>query len=120
MEIVINNLEEMKQYYDEVRNTYVFKKGGEYPDYVIFNFDVSVGANIDANDILANDITAINIKARNIKAHKIYCSNLRASVTHAYKIKARSIKSAIIDVAFLETNVLECCGLKADNVMIGK
>lgn len=120
MEIVLNNSEEMKQYYDEVRNTYVFKKGGKYPDYVIFNFDVSVGANIEAWDILANDITAINIKARNVKAHKIDCSNLRASVTHAYKIKARKVISAIIDVVFLEANVLECCGLKVDNVMIGK
>ena len=90
--ITINNLEEMKKYYVEEINTYVFN------DNVEFNFDVMVNSDINARDITAYDIKALNIKANDIGALDINAWDIEAdnisyyAICFAYKnIKCKSI-----------------------------
>ena len=72
MKKVFNNLEEMKKYYDEGKNTYVFKEGGEHIEEVIFTFDIKVDANIDALNIKAFNLETMNINALNIPLVYLY------------------------------------------------
>jgi hypothetical protein len=78
--ITINNLEEMKKYYDEQLNTFVFD------DDVEFTIDIEVESNIKALDI-----KAWNIKAYNIKAGDIYARDINANDIDAWNIKAQNI-----------------------------
>ena len=87
----INNLDEMKKYYDENTNTYIFKEDGEYIDLVIFNFDLDIKANIDACDINARDINAWNIESCDINAININAYDIIADDINAYDIKANNI-----------------------------
>lgn len=57
-----NCLKEIHKYYDAKTNTYIFKEGNLYIDYVIFNFDLYVDANINALNIIGQDINASNIQ----------------------------------------------------------
>ena len=63
--IVINNQEEMKLYYNEKINMYLFN------DDVKFICDIVVDSGINAWDINALDIKALDIKAENINANNI-------------------------------------------------
>lgn len=97
MEIVFNNLEELKEYYDEKTNTYVFKENDEYLN-VVFNFDLRAGASINAWDIKANNICANNINARNIEAldinaMSIYACNIDANNINVYDIRGFDINA---------------------------
>ena len=68
--ITIHNLEEMKKYYDEKANIYIFSEDLT----LMFDVDVDsdiVGNGITARNIKANDITAYDINACNIKAQNI-------------------------------------------------
>lgn len=65
--ITINNLEEMKKYYDEKANVYIFS------DDLTLMFDVDVDS-----DIVGYDITARNIDAYNIKAWDITALDIKA------------------------------------------
>ena len=86
-----NNLEEMKEYYDEENNSYYFKEDNEYIDLVIFNFDLDIKANIDACDINARDINAWNIESCDINAININAYDIIADDINAYDIKANNI-----------------------------
>ena len=44
------SLEEIQKYYDKETNTYVFEENGSYIDLVVFNFNLSIDANIEAFD----------------------------------------------------------------------
>ena len=81
--IKINDLFDMKKYYNADANTYEFKnEDGGFED-VEFCCDISVNSNIYAsnikayniiaNDLIATDIHAGNIIANNINAHNIIC-----------------------------------------------
>ena len=99
-----NSLDEIQKYYNEDANTYIFKEDGKYIDFVVFNFDLDIEANIDAGCIDALNINAINIKAwdvytRNLDAYNIVAWNIYAwnisyfAVCFAYdNIKCKSIK----------------------------
>ena len=73
-----NNLEELKPYYDEKTNTYIFKEKGRYID-VKFNFNLIVDANIDAHNITADNIDACNISfhAFCISYNNIKCTSIK-------------------------------------------
>ena len=89
-----DSLEEIQKYYNKKTDTYVFKEDNEYIDLVIFNFDLSIDANIEARDINAWDIDCFNIKACDIKARNIKANNISYhAVCVAYRsIKCKSIK----------------------------
>ena len=94
--ITINNLEEMKKYYDEQLNTFVFD------DDVEFNIDIDVesyinACNIKALDIKAYDIKALDINACNIKAQNIKAWNINAYDIDAWDINAHNINAWDID-----------------------
>ena len=86
-----NSLEEIKKYYDEETNTYVFKEHGKYIDLVILNFNLNISANIIAKSITAGDITALNIKFWDIKAKDINAKNIEAKDINAKNIEAKNI-----------------------------
>lgn len=97
--IIINNLEEMKKYYEEETNTYVFREN------VKFTFDLCIKANINALNIEACDIEARNIEALNINAGDI----------EAGDIDARNIEAGDIDyygVCFTYNNII-CNSIKS-------
>ena len=79
-----NSIEELKPYYNEETNTYVFNEDVE------FNFDLIVDSNLDAHNI-----EALNIDVRYIKAH-----NIEASDIIAYNIDARNISYYAVCVAY--------------------
>jgi hypothetical protein len=90
--ITINNLKEMKKYYDKQTNTYVF-----YDD-VEFTIDIDVESNIDAynieaKNIYARDINAYNIDAWNICAHDINARDINACNIEAHDINAQDINA---------------------------
>ena len=89
--ITINNLEEMKKYYDKQTNTYVF-----YDD-VKFNIDIEVKSNINAYDIYAYDIEANDIHARDINAWNINACDINARDIYACDINARDIEARDIN-----------------------
>lgn len=110
------NLEEMQEYYDENSNTYIFKEDDEYIDWVIFNFDLNIEANIRTRDIFAPSITAWNIDAWNIDAWNIEAYDIRALDIDADNIiagniKARNIKYYAVCCAY---NSIRCRTIKGE------
>ena len=102
-----NSLKAIKKYYDESTNTYVFVENEEYIEVVVFNFDLNVEANIEANDIEAEninawDINACNINANNIKVRDVHASNINAWNIDAYNIKAGDIITGDISACNIE------------------
>lgn len=90
--ITINNKEELKEYYDEGTNTYVFD------DDVTFNCNIDIESdikaeyvkswNIKVNDIDAHDIETFDMNANDINAIALYTLDLRANTITAKKISA--------------------------------
>ena len=85
--IVINNQEEMKLYYNEKINMYLFN------DDVKFICDIVVDSGINACDINAFDIKAWDIKARDINACDINACDIKAGNIKALDINARDINA---------------------------
>ena len=106
-----DNLEEMERYYNKEINTYVFKENGSYIDLVIFNFDLKVGAHIDAGNIVACNINAYNVDAINIDARNIKSWDIKA-----YNIKADNIKSYDIKADDIVANNIDAWDIKARNI----
>ena len=100
------SFDEIQKYYDEKSNTYIFKENGEYIDLVVFNFDLSIEANINACDIDALDIKAWNIVAFNITANDIIAHNIIALNIFAYNINAN----------YINTNNLIANNIKANDI----
>ena len=120
------SLEEIQKYYDKETNTYVFEENGYYIDLVVFNFNLSIDANIEAFDIKAHDITANdinvndikvwNINVRNIiaydiKAHDIIANNVYAHDINAWDINAKDI--SYFSVCFARGNI-KCRSIKSN------
>ena len=103
MKKVFNSLEEMNKYYDEGKNTYVFKEGGEYIEEIIFTFDIKVNANIDALNIKAFNLETMNINALNIEAH-----NITAKDIYANNIKAYDNESGLYGYAEIDKPDINC------------
>lgn len=78
--IVINNQEEMKLYYNEKINMYLFN------DDVKFICDIVVDSGINAWDINALDINACDIKAWDIKARDINALDIKANNISFYAV----------------------------------
>ena len=67
---IFKNLEEIKPYYNEETNTYIFSENNRLIDIKI-DFDLNIKCNINALDIKARGIKALDIKARDINAFDI-------------------------------------------------
>ena len=92
-----DNLEEIQKYYDKKRKTYIFEEDGNYIGLVIFRFDLKVGANIRALNIIGKDIEVLNIKALDIRAGDINALDIVAGNINAVNIRARDIDAFDID-----------------------
>ena len=92
-----NSLKEIQKYYDKETNTYIFKENGEYIEVVVFNFDLSIDASINAYNIEAWNIQAHNIDADNINAYNINADDIDALNIQAFDIKARDINACDIN-----------------------
>lgn len=93
-----NSLEEIQKYYEKGNNAYVFTENGDYIDLVILNFNLNVGANIEALNINAWNIDCLNINADNInanhiKARDVYASNINAWNIESWYINCLDIKA---------------------------
>ena len=108
-----DNLEEMERYYNKETNTYVFKENGSYIDLVMFNFDLKVGAHIEAGNIIAHNINAYNVDAINIDANDIKTWDIKA-----YDIKADNIKSYDIKADDIVANNIDAWDIKARNIQV--
>ena len=86
-----NSFEEIKKYYDEKSNTYIFKENDEYIDLVVFNFDLNTSANIEAGCIDAMNINAVDIRAWDIDTRDLNALNIDASDIYAWDIYACNI-----------------------------
>lgn len=104
-----NSLEEIQKYYDEKSNTYIFKEKGEYIDLVVFNFNLSIEANIIAWDIKAKDINAWYITAKDINARHINAYDIDAGYINASNIYANDI--TYFSVCFAYNNI-KCKSIK--------
>ena len=95
---VFNNLEELKRYYDEETDTYIFKENNEYIEEIIINFDLNIESNIEASNISAPSITAkkvfaCNIHTWDINTGDIYSNDIYAGVIHARDVNAQTIRT---------------------------
>ena len=106
-----NSLKEIKKYYDESTNTYVFVENEEYIEVVVFDFDLNVEANIDAYDIEALNINAWDIKACNINADNIKVRDIEALNINAWNIDAYNIKAEDII-----TGDISACNIEAGDI----
>ena len=89
---IFNNLEEIKPYYNEETNTYIFSENNRLIDIKI-NFDLNIECGITALDITANNINARDINTGNINASNINAVNIKACDIKAGDIKAWDIKA---------------------------
>jgi hypothetical protein len=103
--ITINNLEEMKKYYDEHFNTFVFD------DDVEFTINIDVESDIKACDIKAKNIDAWNINADDIYAHDINAQDINARDINADDINARDICARDINA-----RNIKALDIKADDI----
>lgn len=85
--IKLNKLEDLKPYYVEEINTYVFN------DHIKITFNLYIRANIDAWNINARDINAYNIDAWNINAGHINANDIKARHINTHDINANDIKA---------------------------
>ena len=83
--VIINNVDEMRQYYNSATNTYDFQENGQPLSIVLMN-DFITKASIKAKNITAKDITALNIDALNITARDISVDNIFSKNINAREI----------------------------------
>ena len=113
---VFNNLEEMKRYYDEETDTYIFKENDEFIDEIIINFDLNVESDIVACVVRATSITAKNIHARNITAWEINACDIKCVNINAGMIKARDIDGLHIKSMNIYARDIKAFGLISVNI----
>lgn len=94
--VIINNVEEMRQYYNSATNTYDFQENGQPLSIVLMNDFVTKASikakNITAKGINCNSIIAYNIKALDIIAKDtINCKYIMVENLTSYKINASNI-----------------------------
>ena len=103
---VFNNLKEMKRYYDEETDSYIFKENGKFIDEIIINFDLNIESNIEAHNVRGTSITAKNIHVRNISAWEI----------NAYDIDSRCIDVGVIQARDIYTSTIEAMDIYARDI----
>jgi hypothetical protein len=85
--LIFNNLDEMKLYFLEERNEFVFIGDVEFKFNLNVDSDIFVFGDIDGNDITAKNIEAWDINATNILADSIDAfRNLKAKNIFAEKL----------------------------------
>ena len=109
-----NSLKDIQKYYDKDTNTYVFEENGSYIDLVVFNFDLSIDANIEAFDIKAD-----NIKSYDIKADDIIVHNINANDINAFNINANNIKARDVDANNIDAWNIDAYNIKAGDIITG-
>ena len=87
-----NSLEELKKYYNEETNTYIFREGENWFN-VDIQFNLKIESNIKAWDINARDINAWDINAWDINARDINAWDINARDINARDIKACDINA---------------------------
>ena len=107
---VFNNLEEMKPYYNEETNTYIFSENNRLIDIKI-DFDLNIECNIKARNIKSLDIKACNINSCNIKA-----CDIKAWDIEALDIKARDIQAFDINASNINACDIKALDIKAENI----
>ena len=117
-----NNLEEVQEYYNKETHTYAFIENDEYINLVIFNFDLNLDANIEAQHIYAVNINARDIKAWNVIASDINARNIYGWDIEAHNIQAGcidvdNIKAKDIDVEDIHAHTIYANNIKADNIL---
>lgn len=100
---IFKNLEEMKPYYNEKTNTYIFSENNRLIDIKI-DFDLNIECNINADDINARDINAWDIKAWDINAWNINARGIKARDINAWNINAGDIKACDINALDIKAN----------------
>ena len=111
-----NSLDEIKKYYDEKINTYVFKEDNKYIRLVVFNFDL----NISALDIRALDIDVHNLNARDIEADNIYCTgNIDALYISAKDIRVEDFRALEVDVSDIDARNIRIDDIIAKDILAG-
>lgn len=108
--IVINNQEEMKPYYNEEINMYLFN------DDVKFICDIVVDSGIDACDIDARDINAWNINAWNINAWEINAWDIKSRNINAWDIEVGNINACNINTLDITAWDINARNIKANNI----
>lgn len=108
--IVIENTEEMKKYYNEETNTYVFD------DDVEFVVGVCVDSNIVALNIIASDINAYNITACDINARDINAEDIIAGDINVRDIIAGDIIAGDIDTRNIDARNINACDINAYDI----
>lgn len=112
----INNLDEMKKYYDKNTNTYIFKENGDYIDLVIFHYNLKVASNIDARDIYVCNINVVNINAHNIDASDVIAVSIKVNNINAYDIVVCDIDAHNIDANDINTLDIKAHYIDANDI----
>ena len=88
-----NSFDEIKKYYDEESNTYIFREDGVNIDLVVLNFKLDINANIIADTIRGWNINANDIDVYNIDCYDIEAKNIDACSINAHDIEANDIET---------------------------
>ena len=113
---VFNNLKEMKKYYDEETDTYIFRENDEYIEEIIINFDLNVESNIEAHNVRGTSISAKNINVWDIIAWEINACDIKCVNINAGMIKARDIDGLHIKSMNIYARDIKAFGLIAVNI----
>lgn len=110
--IIINNLNQLKKYYDKKYNVYEITDENEYLTDVKLIFDLDVEAdfrcgNLDAKDINVHgySIEAENINANVIYAKEIDAKNINCHTISAYSVKADTTNAKYANIKYINTQL---------------
>ena len=114
---VLNNIKEIKKYYNKETDTYDFSsKKGHSIDKIILNFDLNVESDIIVCDISAPSITAKNITAWDITAWEINGCDIKCVNINAGMIKARDIDGLHIKTMNIYARDIDVYSVDAVNI----
>ena len=112
-----NSLDEIQKYYDEKSNTYIFEKDGDVIiDFVVFDFDLEICANIHAFNIYAKYIYAVDIVACDINAEKIAASDIDATDIKVHDIRAGRIRCCDINADSIHSSDIHASAINANDI----
>ena len=94
---VLNNIKEIKKYYNKKTNTYRFRENNKFIDEIIINFDLNIESNIEAHNVRGTSITAKNIQAWDISAWEINACDIESRCIDVGVIRARDIYTSTIE-----------------------
>ena len=130
--VIINNVDEMRKYYNSATNTYDFQENGQPLSVVLMN-DFITKASIKAKNIIAKDINCNTIIAYNIKAldiiakDTINCNYIMVNNLTSYKVNAcnilakylTSVETYVTDV-IVSSGYIKSYKLKAKSIIAEK